>query len=281
MRCAPVFLLCGLLAAPGCLSEPPGPAGPSVVVVHGLGRTPASMLVLAARLERAGFDVVRFGYPSRSEPMEALVDLLGEAVAACCGDAGETTHFVTHSMGGVLVRSYLAQQPDAHRGRVVMLSPPSGGSEIVDAFADSPMLRSLLGPAGSALGTDPAALVHRLGPVRFRLGIIAGDRSLNPITSWIIPGPDDGKVGVERARLEGASFLVLPATHTFIMNRRDVAEEIVHFLDHGRFREEEPAAAPRTARRAGPRGVSPSRRTARRGGTAGAPRGTPPRARCA
>ncbi len=251
-RFAPVFLLGSLLATlGGCSPAPSGPGGAApVIVVHGLGRTSASMAVLATRLERAGFDVVRFDYPSRSEPMEVLVDRLGDAVTACCTDAAQTTHFVTHSMGGVLVRSYLAQQPEPHRGRVVMLSPPSGGSEIVDAFADSPMLRSLLGPAGSTLGTDPTALVHRLRPIRFRLGIITGDRSLNPITSWIIPGPDDGKVGVDRARLDGASFLVLPATHTFIMNRGDVAEEIAHFLRRGRFREEEPAAAPRTARSA-------------------------------
>ena len=241
IRFAPVFPLGLLLAAiGGCASAPSEPGGaPPVIVVHGLGRTSASMVVLATRLERAGFDVVRFGYPSRSEPMEVLVDHLADAVSACCADEVETTHFVTHSMGGVLVRSFLAQQPEPHDGRVVMLSPPSRGSEIVDAFADSPMLRSLLGPAGSTLRTDPAALVHRLRPIRFRLGIITGDRSLNPITSWIIPGPDDGKVGVDRARLDGASFMVLPATHTFIMNRRDVAGEIVHFLHHGRFLGEE------------------------------------------
>lgn len=254
-RFAPVLLLGSLLAALGGCSSAPSESGeaPKVVVVHGLGRTSASMAVLATRLERAGFDVIRFGYPSRSEPMEVLVDLLGDAMTACCADAAQTTHFVTHSMGGVLVRSYLAQQSEPHRGRVVMLSPPSRGSEIVDAFADSPMLRALLGPAGSTLGTDPSALVHRLRPIRFRLGIITGDRSLNPITSWIIPGPDDGKVAVDRARLDGASFLVLPATHTFIMNRGDVAEEIAHFLRHGRFREEVPAAAPRTARSSGAR----------------------------
>ena len=247
-RFLPLCLLGILLATlGGCAPAPPDPGGaPRVIVVHGLGRTSASMVVLATRLERAGFDVVRFDYPSRSEPMEALVDLLGEAISACCAEERTRTHFVTHSMGGVLVRSYLAQRPEPHRGRVVMLSPPSQGSEIVDAFAESPMLRSLLGPAGSTLGTDPTALAHRLGPVRFRLGIITGDRSLNPIASWIIPGPDDGKVAVARARLDGASFLVLPATHTFIMNRGDVAAEIVHFLNHGRFQAE------RQALRAGP-----------------------------
>jgi hypothetical protein len=75
-----------------------------------------------------------------------------------------------------------------------------------------------------------------LGPVRFSLGIVTGDRSLSPLGSWLIPGPDDGKVGVDRARVEGATdFRVVPATHTFIMNRRDVAEEVVHFLRQGQF----------------------------------------------
>ena len=214
---------------------------PPVVVAHGLGRTPASMTILANRLEQAGFRVVRFGYPSRSEPIETLADRLRDAVEACCGDDPRRVHFVTHSMGGVLVRSHLSGRSAPHEGRVVMLSPPNQGSEIVDAFADSPLLRSFLGPAGSRLGTAPDGIASQLGPIRFSLGIITGNRSLNPIASWLIPGPDDGKVGVGRANVQGASsFLVLPATHTFIMNRRDVADEVVHFLRHGRFREEGP-----------------------------------------
>ncbi len=221
----------------GCAPPPPEGAE-SVVVVHGLGRTAASMALLGSRLQSAGFRVVYFGYPSTVEPMEALVERLESKVASCCGDEAETVHFVTHSMGGVLVRSYLADRPAVHRGRVVMLSPPSQGSELVDAYADSPLLRSFLGPAGVRLGTDSASLPNRLGPVRFRLGIITGDRSLNPLSSWLIPGPDDGKVAVDRAMAEGtADFLVIPATHTFIMNRGDVAEEVVHFLRHGRFRQ--------------------------------------------
>lgn len=219
-----------------CAAPPEG--AESVVLVHGLGRTAASMAVLGIRLQNSGFRVVNFGYPSMEEPMEALVERLEAEVAKCCGDEEETVHFVTHSMGGVLVRSYLADRPVPHRGRVVMLSPPSQGSELVDAFVDSPLLRSLLGPAGARLGTDSASLPNRLRPVRYRLGIIAGDRSLNVLGSWLIPGPDDGKVGVERAMADGAAdFLVIPATHTFIMNRGDVAEEVVHFLRHGRFRQ--------------------------------------------
>ncbi len=168
--------------------------------------------------------------------MEALVDRLEVEVELCCGHKAEKVHFVTHSMGGVLVRSYLGQQPEAHGGRVVMLSPPSQGSELIDAFADSPLLQSLVGPAGSQLRTDSTGISGQLGPVRFELGIVTGDRSLSPLGSWLIPGPDDGKVGVDRARVDGAAdFMVVSATHTFIMNRRDVAEEVVSFLREGRF----------------------------------------------
>ncbi len=219
----------------GCSSPPPSGAE-SVIVVHGLGRTPVSMAILVSRLEDAGFRVVSFRYPSTSEPMEALVDRLQAEVEGCCGNETETVHFVTHSMGGVLVRSYLFQRPQVHQGRVVMLSPPNQGSELIDAFADSPLLRSVLGPAAARLGTDSAGIAHQLGPVRFSLGVITGDRSLNPLGSWLIPGPDDGKVGVDRAAVDGAAaFMILPATHTFIMNRKDVAEEVVHFLRNGRF----------------------------------------------
>ena len=194
------------------------------------------MAILVSRLENAGFRVINFGYPSRSEPIEALVERLESEVGQCCISEAETVHFVTHSMGGVLVRSYLSQRPEAHQGRVVMLSPPSQGSEIIDAFSDSDLLRSILGPAALLLGTDSAGIANQLEPVRFSLGVITGTRSLDPIGSWLIPGPDDGKVGVDRAAVEGAAdFIALPATHTFIMNRSDVAEEVVHFLRNGRF----------------------------------------------
>jgi len=237
VRILSVPLTCALLwVLPGCSSPPPEGAE-SVIVVHGLGRTPTSMAILVSRLKNAGFRVVSFGYPSTSEPMEALVNRLRAEVGRCCGAEAETVHFVTHSMGGVLVRSYLRQEPEAHQGRVVMLSPPSQGSELVDAFADSPLRRLFLGPAGSQLRTDSAGIKSQLGPVRFDLGIVAGDRSISPLGSWLIPGPDDGKVSVDKAMLDGATdFMVVSATHTFIMNRSDVAEEVVHFIRQRRFR---------------------------------------------
>ncbi|NNK47550.1 MAG: hypothetical protein HKP01_01610 [Gemmatimonadetes bacterium] len=221
-----------------CAPEAP-PDAETVILVHGLGRTSASMLVLETRLTGAGYRVESFGYPSRSEPVEDLVDRLAAAVGECCSGRSRF-HFVTHSMGGVLVRSYLAERSEPFEGRVVMLSPPNQGSEIVDAYADSPLLRALLGPSGVRLGTDSTGIASELGPVDFSLGIITGDRSINPIGSWLIPGPDDGKVAVSRARVEGAAdFIVVPATHTFIMNRSDVAEQVAHFLANGAFMRDE------------------------------------------
>jgi pimeloyl-ACP methyl ester carboxylesterase len=234
MRRTIVLLFVPLLLIAGC-SPPPAPAdAETVVLVHGLGRTRVSMALLGSRLGDAGFRVVNVGYPSTRAPMEDIVELLRARLEACC-TALERLHFVTHSMGGIVVRRYLAEYSTAHEGRVVMLSPPSHGSEVIDAFADSPLLRVLLGPAGTGLGTDSASIPNRLGPARFELGVITGNRSVNLINSWLIPGPDDGKVAVDRARVEGAAFLVVPATHPFIMNRLDVASEVVSFLRTGRF----------------------------------------------
>lgn len=228
-----------LLLASACMPSSEGDAGTvdagTVVVVHGLGRTSTSMAVLNARLRAQGYRVVPVDYPSTRQPLDQLVDSLSVAVDDCCASERETVHFVTHSMGGILVRAYLAGRPE-YRGRVVMLSPPNQGTEVIDAFAPSPLLVSVLGPAGAALGTDSTGITASLGPVAFSLGIITGNLSTNPIASWLIPGPDDGKVGVESARVEGAAdFLVLPATHTFIMNRADVAEAVVGFLREGSF----------------------------------------------
>jgi pimeloyl-ACP methyl ester carboxylesterase len=218
-----------------CAPEPP-PDAETVILVHGLARTPASMAILQARLTGEGYRVVNFGYPSTSEEIESLVDSLEVAVQACCSKPGTTVHFVTHSMGGILVRAFMEDRDSSWKGRVVMLSPPNQGSEVIDAFKDTPLLRAIVGPAGAELGTDSSGIAQQLPPVDFSLGIITGDRSISPIGSLLIPGPDDGKVSVESANLPGSDdFMVVPATHTFIMNRADVAEEIVHFLRTGAF----------------------------------------------
>ncbi|MBA9071758.1 pimeloyl-ACP methyl ester carboxylesterase [Methylobacterium sp. RAS18] len=208
-----------------------------VLLLHGIARRAASLRPLERRLTRAGYVTLNLDYPARQLGLADIAEVIEPTVAAF-GEDVTRLHIVTHSMGGLVARVLLARRRPDSLGRVVMLGPPNGGSEIADALHRFAAYRRFFGPAGAELGTERGAAQARLfGQVDYPLGIIAGSRSLYPLASLLLlPGPNDGRVTVARTRLDGMTdHIVLPAAHPTMMWNRRLAAETLHFLREGRF----------------------------------------------
>jgi len=209
-----------------------------IILLHGLCRTDSSMNKMEKKLKQAGFVVENVAYPSRTASIDLLADgAIGQALERSSLKDCPKIHFVTHSLGGILVRSYYVRHEHGRLGRVVMLGPPNRGSEVVDRLKSWTLFQKLNGPAGDELGTDADSTPNTLGPVNFECGVIAGDRSINWINSLaMIDGKDDGKVSVENTKVNGMKeHLVVHTTHTFMMRNNKVIEATLRFLQNGTF----------------------------------------------
>ena len=240
-----LILIAGYRYASGEVQSPRAAAAATVqgpvVLLHGLARSGASMRKMQKALENEGFRTCNIEYPSTRHGIAVLATEYVLPGIRECADGGAPLNFVTHSLGGIIVRYLVREGLISNIGRVVMLSPPNNGSEVVEALGDTWLFGVINGPAGRELGTGSHSLPAQLGPAEFEVGIIAGNRSINLILSSLIDGEDDGKVSVERARLEGMKdFIVLPLTHPFIMKDGLSIKQAVYFLNHGTFNRENP-----------------------------------------
>jgi len=206
-----------------------------VVLLHGLGRNARVMRPLARELEAAGYRVHNLDYPSTRGTPDALVEVLHGEISRCCAWSARV-NFVTHSLGGVMVRAYLAKHPMPQLGRVVMLAPPNHGSEYVDVAGHWRLFQAVLGPTAAQLGTAPTSLPNRLPGADFEVGVIAGTGSINPLGPAFIRGVNDGTVSVASTQLAGMrDWIELPVSHTFIMRDAEVTRQTIAFLREGRF----------------------------------------------
>ncbi len=207
----------------------------TVVLLHGMARSSKAMNKMATALQKDGYHVINIDYPSTSATIEELTEQVFTKLKPQIKDA-ETVHFVTHSMGGMLLRQHLQDHELSNLGRVVMLAPPSRGSEVTDKLGKIFLYQWINGPAGNQLGTGVNSLPLRLDKPVFELGIVAGDHSINPILSMLIPGPDDGKVAIARVKPDTyTDYLQLHVTHACMMWNREVIAQTRHFLKQGTF----------------------------------------------
>jgi triacylglycerol lipase len=238
------FLLlssCGTLSkSKTMIPQEPG-LNECVILIHGLGRTYHSMKKMQNKLTQAGYHTVNLDYPSRKQTIEELAgNHIPPVIEECAHFNPDKIHFVTHSMGGIMVRMALKQSRPERLGRIVMLSPPNGGSEAVDDLKKRWYFGWVNGPAGQQLSTAEHSVPNRLGPVDYPVGIIAGNEQAF-FDIWLLSffqGANDGKVSVERTKVEGMTdFIVVPQSHSFIMNAEYVQDETIHFLKNGYFSE--------------------------------------------
>ncbi|MEZ5813787.1 MAG: alpha/beta hydrolase [Alphaproteobacteria bacterium] len=210
-----------------------------VVLLHGILRSKTDMLMLDKYLEKHGYETLNILYPSREMSLEDLTAFISDKIKSHPGYTTEKPlNFVTHSMGGLIARYYIATHKPENLGKVVMLGPPNTGSEFADFFDDHKLFgdvfRAVFGPASAQLKTTHK---HIDGDIDYPLGIIAGSTSINPLAPWVLEGKHDGIVPVERTKIEGMTdHIVIPATHSFMMFNPKVMEQTLHFLQNTEFK---------------------------------------------
>lgn len=211
-------------------------SGQCVILLHGLARSHHAMSHLEIYLKTQHYTVINQDYPSTKKTIKNLADQdLPPLINLCLKSQPAQIHFVTHSLGGIVLRQYLQTHKLPRLGRIVMLSPPNQGSPLANLLHDNWLFKSVTGPAGQELTTLETSTPNYLPKkLPFSVGIIAG--SFSPFGNLIFHEANDGKVAVSSTKLSGMKdFIVLPVSHTFMMSNPIVMKQVLAFLKTGKF----------------------------------------------
>ncbi len=206
----------------------------TVVILHGLGKSKNTMWLLAKRLKDAGYAVKRIDYKSLFQETDDVINNVDQQINACCANFQQPTHFVGHSLGGLLIRSYLDTHKVPNLGRVVLIGTPNGGSEVVDTYKDIWWMK-FAGQMANTLSTKDQTRLMNLPAPYYKIGIIAGIADKTPFSN-IIPGKDDGLVSVKSTIITGMTdFIVLNSLHPLMNFDSTVAIQTIEFLKNAKF----------------------------------------------
>lgn len=205
-----------------------------VVVIHGALRSRAGLWPVVRYLRRAGFEAQAFGYATRSDSLERHGERLEQFVETWLkGQAVPTLGILTHSMGGLVARAYLARPGaarQASRRRLAMLAPPNQGAVLAAKMQGFAPFRWLYGRAAAELHPERAAT---LGPLPAGVealilagGKLKGERGMLP---WI-DGNNDGLVSLAETALPGIEPLLVGGSHSLLQWRPSVLARAAEFL---------------------------------------------------
>lgn len=209
-----------------------------IILLHGLARSHASMQQLERTLRRYHYIVINQDYPSTQKPIDILAQVyLPQMIASCLKYQPKSIHFVTHSMGGILLQKYLQDHQVPKLGKIVMLSPPNHGSEVSDLLHNNWLYKWITGPSGSELTTCKNSVPNQIQLNKdYNIGIIAGTFSFVPFSYYIFKDANDGAVSVSSAKSKiMKDFMSFKVSHPFIMDHKKVQAEIIYFLNKGKF----------------------------------------------
>lgn len=209
--------------------------GEYVIILHGILRSSSHMKPVAKLLKKQGYQVLNLDYPSTKHKLEELVEITQKNIEKHnIGD--KKVHFIGYSMGGLLTRGILNKYRPKNLGKVIQLASPNHGSEVADFLKNNFIYKKFYGPAGLQLTTKNPLSEKFLGKVDYNLGVIAGNSSIDPISSFIIKGDDDGKVSVKSTKVAGMKdHITVKASHTFFPSNKKVHKQILAFLNTGKF----------------------------------------------